>query len=159
MSNKIVTESFLEVEGVNTNPKYKKFNSGSILTSNGWINVAKNVDINTFEKGNTYTVDIEINEQGYQTIVKNKTVDEALEIPKDFLKHEAKKLSGQKTLKKSTDWEIKDENKNKSMMLGGLFHDASALIASDFSGTSLKEKLELVKEAVEGLIQIRKEFE
>jgi len=155
MANKIVTESFLEVEKVNTDPKYKQFNSGSILTNNGWINVAKNVDINTFEKGNTYAVDIEINEQGYQTIVKNKTVDESLEIPKGFLKHETEKLSKQKTLKKSTDWEARD----KSMMLGGLLHDASALVASDFSGTSLKEKLELVKEAVEGLIQIRKELE
>jgi hypothetical protein len=141
MSNKT---DFIRVKGVNTKPKYAKFNSGALLLDNDtWLNVSKDVDINSFQKDNTYAVDIETNDKGYKTVVKNNTT--ADDTPMKLTPKAEKK----------TNWEARD----KSMILGGIFHDAATLVAASAVGTTVENQLKQFEIAVEGLLKIRKELE
>lgn len=54
-----------------------KFSSGSLLLGDKWTSVAKKLDIDVFEKGSTYELEIETNDKGYDTVVKNLTIPSA----------------------------------------------------------------------------------
>lgn len=70
MTNVTETKTVV-VEAVNSKPapKFAKFNAGGILVEGKWINVAKNVKMSNFSKGQSVSVVLETNEKGYETIV------------------------------------------------------------------------------------------
>lgn len=58
----------ITVEAVTT--KFaNKYNSGSVKVGDKWLQVAKNVDINAFQKGTTIDVETKTNDKGYTSIV------------------------------------------------------------------------------------------
>ena len=66
-----VTERSIEVAFVNTKSKYPKFSSGSLkLADETWLTVSKDVDVHVFKKGQIYKVEIETNEQGYESVIR-----------------------------------------------------------------------------------------
>jgi hypothetical protein len=112
------TTDFVRVEKVFDKPKFPQYYSGAVaIGPKKYLNVAKDVDLKSFEAGNTYAVEIATNDKGYKTIVKNKTLEEVD-------KKVAPKKEAQTDQEKKTYW----ENKDKSQMIGGLSHDAPDLI-------------------------------
>lgn len=58
----------ITVEAVTT--KFaNKYNSGSVKVGDKWLQVAKNVDINAFQKGASIDVETKTNDKGYTSIV------------------------------------------------------------------------------------------
>jgi len=137
---------FITVQGVNKKSKYPKFNSGAVITDKDeWINVAKKVDINLFENGGTY--EVEIPEGKYKTIVDVKLSDEVEK--NSSTKKEDKKES-------FTPPKLKHEDKkDKAMSLGGLMHDAAALAAPNAVGKSNLEILADYATILDQLMEIK----
>lgn len=147
-----VSTDFIRVEKVYDKPKFRPdLYSGTLLIGpKKYLNVAKKVDIKSFEAGNTYAVDIETNDAGYKTAVKNKTFEE---VEKEPVKKKEK-------IEKSDDnkqayWEAKD----KSQMIGGLEHDAPLYVrmALEFD-KPVQELVNMGHDVVKALIEKRKDL-
>ena len=140
---------YITIEGVNPKPKFPKFSTGSVLTKDDvWFSVDKPVKIAQFDKEGTYQVKVKTNEKGYKSI--SEVVGGDTEAPAE----ETAKSTAKASPTKKTDWDAKD----RSMLIGGLMHDAAALVAPNAVGNNTKGILKEVKDMAEGLIELRKEL-
>jgi len=168
-----IETAYIQVEGVNATakPPFNKFQSGSLLVSEKtgmelgvkpnfkgdfWVTVSKNLGMRTFQKDNTYKVDIETNDKGYKSVVKNHTIED--NEPASTADWDQRDTGGKSvnntTHKKEVDWDKKDRDK----MIGGIGHDVAALLASRTSASELDEIAEEYKELMNMLVAIRDEI-
>ena len=142
----------VQVEKVNKNPKppFDKFNSGGICVDGKWLNTAKKLDINSFESGKTYEVVIETNDKGYKTVTKNITAELNASEPIPATLKQAVATPQ----KANVDWAAKD----RSMLIGGMMHDAATLCAPNAQGLTVKQIAEMMREMMLELVLLRDEI-
>ncbi|HWY36736.1 MAG TPA: hypothetical protein VNX68_18975 [Nitrosopumilaceae archaeon] len=140
-----VTKDTIVVDGINTKTKYPKFNSGSLkLASGEWLNVSNDVDINFFMKGETYEVEIETNDKGYQTLVKVLGTGEST----------VKTTPSTKAAPKQRDFDSVTDAKSIRILRQGVVQavvQSPALAGMQFS--TMDEYLKLVEDAATKLIE------
>lgn len=144
MSNTTQLE-LLTVKAINSKPKYPKFSNGSILTdADVWLNLSKTVKPEEFQKGSSYSVDIETNDKGYKTIVR-------VNAPATTQETSVKTFTP--TENRTQYFEKKDE----SQKLGGLYHDAAQVAAAVImaQGLTLDQALETFDKVLKHVVNTR----
>lgn len=144
---------FIKVEGVNTKVSeklpeaFRNTLAGSVKTATGWLNVRKGVGIDKFEKGGTYSVELEISEKGNKTIVSILSLGDA---PTTTTNGTAQSAAVAKTMKRNSD---SYENNGKGAEAGGIYHDAVALaVGIGVTGVTEDEAVGLVNRLAERLL-------
>lgn len=157
MSQTLVTD-FITVEGINTKVSeklpeaFRATLDGSIKTSTGWLNVRKGVGIDKFEKGGTYSVELEISEKGNKTIIAILSLDD---------KGTGATTTAPVTAKAYTKVDkVGFEKRDNSMEAGGIMHDAVALAAAvGVTGLTVEEAVDLVEKFAGALLEVKRELQ
>lgn len=152
---------FIKVEGINTKisdklpEAFRNTLDGSVKTTAGWLNVRKGVGIDKFEKGGTYSVELEISEKGNKTIVSILSLGDASVTQTNGNTTETK--TTKTATKRTTD---SFEKRDNSMEAGGIMHDAVALAAAiGVTGLTVEDAVATVNVIADQLLAVKRKLQ
>lgn len=148
---KTLQKETIYVEAVSNkpNPKYKQ--AGGIKTADGWINVTEGQDLANVHKGDNIEVEVSVSEKGIRRIEKilglSGTSATASTVSAPVVKTAAPKAAPASAQSYA--------ERDQSMLIGGLFHDAATLVAINSEGLNDEEILTKFETFVVRLKEIR----